>query len=807
MTTEFEANGLQQEMISDVIGERQVTPGVPEIARKSAAEGMVLLKNEGVLPLPANKQVAVFGRCQVDTFYVGYGSGGDVHPPYQVSVLEGLRACENIRIDESIAQVYENWCHQPEHVAFPGTDWGKWPYYYPEMPVSEAFVEEAAKRNETALLIIGRAAGEDRENRLEPGSYYLTEEETVLIENVTKHFAKVVLILNCGNIIDMAWTKKYELQGILMMWLSGMEAGNALADILSGKENPSGRLVDTIAENYEDYPSAANFGHPDYNCYEEDIYTGYRYFETFARDRILYSFGYGLSYTTFDIEPTAFKSYEDYCEFTLIVRNTGKVAGKEVLQLYLEAPQGVMGKESRRLVAFQKTEEIAPGKEEEVTLTVSKKWMASYDDVGKTGYPSVWVMEKGEYYFYFGVSTPDGTLSYRNAGGHDQRALEVIAQLEPVCPVKEPMERIVPVKDGKTAIAQREMLMPAAWDMKERILNRLPEDVPYTGDAGILFSKVCEGTATMEQFLAQFTNEELESLTRGEGGMNRPSGIEGNTGVYGGFLPSVKEKGVPVIVTADGPAGLRIKRYTTLMPCGTALACTFNTKLVEAMFSMMAEEMERFGVDVILSPGMNIHRNPLCGRNFEYFSEDPYMTGRMGAAAVLGIQSKGGAACPKHFAGNNQEVRRNKNDSRISERALREIYLFGFELCVRSANPKTLMTSYNKINGVWSHYNYDLVTTVLRREWGYEGMVMTDWWMQKSASPEFPNLRDNAYRVRAQVDVLMPGNETSQSPIKHYVPDETLLETVGQEEGITRAELIRTAKNVLNFAMGLMDRK
>ncbi|MDE6412879.1 MAG: beta-glucosidase, partial [Eubacterium sp.] len=280
----------------------------------------------------------------------------------------------------------------------------------------------------------------------------------------------------------------------------------------------------------------------------------------------------------------------------------------------------------------------------------------------------------------------------------------------------------------------------------------------------------------------------------------RRNGGGNNAGAFGGIIPSLRDKGVNPIITTDGPAGIRIRKYTSLIPCGTALASTFNCALVQELTSVMGAEMVKQESDVLLAPGMNIQRNVLCGRNFEYFSEDPVLSGKMGAAYVNGIQSNGVSACPKHFACNNQEVNRTKNDSRLTQRALREIYLKGFEICVKESNPMNIMTSYNKINGVWSHYNYDLVTTVLRGEWGYTGSVMTDWWMQKSASPEFPIIKDNAYRVRAQVDVLMPGDKFGT---KKYKSDGTLLPTLEKEDGITRAELERTAKNVLNLVLKL----
>ena len=804
MCTTTETTGLEQELIKDIEGERVYTPGMQELARKSAAEGFVLLKNNGILPLKKEKMISVFGRCQVDTFYVGYGSGGNVHPPKKVSVLEGLRACEDISINEEVAAVYEEWCHRKENLADPGTEWGKWPYFYPEMPLTEEMVAEAAKKTEIAVVLLGRAAGEERENFLGEGSYYLTAEEKRMLSLVTGAFEETVVILNCGNIIDMSWTLEYNISALLMMWLPGMEAGNALADILSGRENPSGKLNDTIALHYEDYPSAANFGNKDYNNYEEDIYVGYRYFETFAKEKVLYSFGYGLSYTSFEVLPLSYhgQGVDDYFEITVRVTNTGKVPGKEVVQLYVEAPQGALGREKRSLLAFQKTEELVPGTSEDLVFKVPLEQLAAFDDTGKTGYKNIYVLEKGDYWYFFGVSNDNGRVSFRNAGGTAVKETRIFRQLEEICQVQQEFERLVPVKEGKNYVAGKEVVPKGNINMKHRILEELAEEIPFTGDRDIRFSEVEKGNVPLEAFIAQLTDEELEALTRGEGPMDRPSGVGGNTGVYGGFLPSLIEKGVPVIVTADGPAGLRIKRYTSLMPCGTALACTWNVALIEQMFEKMADELERFDVDVLLSPGLNIHRNPLCGRNFEYFSEDPYVSGKMAAAAVRGIQSRGRSACPKHFACNNQEVNRHHNDSRVSGRALREIYLRGFEICVKESAPKNIMTSYNKINGVWSHYNFDLAKTILRDEWNYGGVIITDWWMQKSASPEFPEMRDNAYRVRAWVDVLMPGSVVGSKETE-YISDGTLLETLGKPEGITRGELQRTAMQVLKFALQL----
>jgi len=355
-------------------------------------------------------------------------------------------------------------------------------------------------------------------------------------------------------------------------------------------------------------------------------------------------------------------------------------------------------------------------------------------------------------------------------------------------------------KDGKTAAISRNAAARTT-NLKERILNNLPAAIPITGDKGYKLTDVQKGRVSLDDFVAQLSLEELEAITRGGYVMNHPLGAKGNAGIFGGVTESLRKKGVPPVVTTDGPSGLRLYESCSLIPIGTLLACTFDTALMERLFVKLGEEMVKQGSDVLLAPGMNIHRNPLCGRNFEYFSEDPYLTGKIAASIVRGIQSKGVSACPKHFACNNQEYKRNTNDSVLSQRALREIYLKGFEICVKEAAPKNIMTSYNKINGVWAHYHYDLAATILRGEWGYEGNVMTDWWMRSSASPEFPQLRDQAYRIRACVDLLMPGGNRS----RRQKPDGTLLKTYGKPGGITLGEMQLCARNVLCCVMALKE--
>ena len=771
-------NGLAQKE-NVVTGEKTVTPGMPELLRELAGEGIVLLENRGnALPLKKNERVSVFGRCQNDWFYVGYGSGGDVHPPYTVSLMEGLRNA-GILLNEDLAEVYSNWC--TSHPADHGW-WGHWPYHHPEMCLTEEQVNAAAQNSDSAIVVIGRAAGEDRENVLEAGSYYITEAEHRLLRLVTAAFSKVTVLLNCGNIIDLSFTTMYPISALVYVWQLGMESGNAVADVLTGAVNPSGKLTDTIARNYADYPCSGSFGNRKYNHYEEDIFVGYRYFLSFAQDKVMYPFGYGLSYTDFHLETIDVSGMGDSAVVKVRVTNTGSVPGKEVVQVYCAPPEGKLSKAARNLVVYRKTKLLVPGESQVLTLTVRDMDCASFDDE-----IHAFLLEPGLYRLYVGnCSTGDLT-----AGEFYIDQPRVLQQCVACCAPKEPFRVLTNV--GMQPVKQEK------GNLKRRILDHLPEEIPYTGDMGIKLKDVAQGRNALDDFIAQLSDRELGDLTRGEGPMNSSLGTIGNAGAFGGITQSLRDKGIPALITADGPSGIRLKKYTSLLPCGTAIACAWNEELTERVFTAVGREAAELGVDVLLAPGMNIHRNVLCGRNFEYYSEDPYLTGKTAAGAVRGLQRGGVSACPKHFACNNQEVNRNRNDSRVSVRALREIYLKGFEICVKESFPQNIMTSYNKINGVWAHYHYDLVTTILRGEWGYEGNVMTDWWMQPCVSPEFPRIRNNAYRVRAQVDVLMPGGESYVK--QFYAFDAKQLESLGKTEGLTRGELQRSARNVLRFAL------
>lgn len=787
-------NGVSQTSAKNKTSFLPPAEGISEACRQAAAESVVLLKNEkGVLPLTKDNTVSVFGRVQYDTFFVGYGSGGDVNPHYTVSIADGLKANENIIIDKELDKIYADWRKKnPVDNGF----WGHWPMCHDEMPVSYALVNNAAERSDTAFVVIGRAAGEDRENTLEKGSYYLTDEEENMISLVAESFERTCVILNIGSVMDLSWIEKYNIPCALICWQGGMETGNAVADIVSGAVTPSGKLTDTVAREYTDYPSSDNFGGKKLNKYVEDIFVGYRYFETFAPEKVLFPFGYGLSYTTFEYSNARLSQDGDSFTVTADIKNTGSFPGKETAQLYCAYNGELLATPAMRLITFAKTKELAPGETQTVTMNFSVYELSSYDDSGITGTKSAYITEKGEYDIRLGSSVR-GTAS---VGVYTCKETRVIKQLSEVSAVEyeNRFMRLRPLRlNGKVSKAF-EPAPTRTVDLKERIFDSLPPYIART-DRKITLDDVLSGSATVEELVGTLTNDELEAITRGAYVMNSPLGAKGNASVFCGVLPSLREKGIPPVTCTDGPSGIRLCESSALLPNGTALAATWNGELVEKVYNLLGKEMLERGSDVLLAPGMNIHRNPLCGRNFEYFSEDPLVSGKSAAAVVRGLQSTGVSACPKHFCCNNQETRRTKNNSVVAERALREIYLKGFEICVKEAKPKTIMTSYNKINGVWGHYNFELVTTVLRGEWGFDGAVMTDWWMQSSASPEFPAMRDQAYRVRAGVDVLMPGG----ARVGKQVPDGTLLETLGHQEGITLGEIQAVAVHVIKFAMQL----
>ncbi len=760
------------------------------LCRQIAAEGAVLLKNEhNVLPLAKGTKLAVFGRAQTFYYKSGTGSGGLVHIDKEPVLIESLRENDDLVLDDTLLGLYEAFVR--EHPFDDGG--GKWagePWYQEEMPVDEETVRAAADRNDAALVVFARTAGEDHDNADEAGSYRLTAEEEALLRVVTAQFERVIVALNVGNMIDTSFMARYPVSALLYIWQGGMEGANAFADLLSGKAYPAGKLTDTAAWKIEDHPSNANFGDQNRNIYAEDVYVGYRYFETFRRDAVQYPFGFGLTYTTFDTAYTACEA-DGIVTVQATVINTGERAGKEVVQVYYNAPCGKLGTPSRQLVAFAKTRELAPSEAQTLTLSFAVTDMAAYDDSGITGHRSCYVLEEGDYAVVVGtdVRTAQTVFTYT------VDALRIVKQLEEIQPPVEGFERLYATDANGERQPKSRAVVPAAWQVEERIAERRPQEISFTGDKGIKLCDVYEKRATLEAFIAQLSDADLAALACGEG-MNSPKATPGTGGALGGQTESLSEFGIPVCCVTDGPSGIRLDsgEKASSIPNGTLLACTWDTALVEELYTRVGEELKHYHVDALLGPGINIHRHPLCGRNFEYFSEDPYLTGLLAAAVTRGVAKNGAFATIKHFCGNNQETNRYGCETVVSERALREIYLRPFEIAVKHGENVLVMTAYNPVNGYWTASSYDLTTTVLRGEWGFENFVMTDWWAKCNlhCHGEGSGALLQAM-IRAQNDVYMVCADAD-------VKAQSILE--GLASGyITRGELQRCARTICGWIL------
>lgn len=786
--------------------------GFGEVVRKAAAEGMVLLKNENhMLPVTENDRVALFGRCQINYYKSGTGSGGAVNTAYTTNLVDGFREYKNITLNEELLQVYKAWIEEnPFDNA--GGAWASEPWFQKEMPVSLELAKKARETSNKALVVIGRTAGEDKDYEAVEGSYFLTQEEKKLLETVAEVFEDTAVILNVSNIIDMSWLESLEhkdhIRSVLYTWQGGVEAGRASADVLTGAVTPSGKLPDTIAYDIKDYPSTENFGNKEKNFYKEDIYVGYRYFETFAPEKVQFPFGFGLSYTDFDLNVQQAEIQGTGKDAKMILKvsvtNVGtQYFGKEVVQVYYEAPQGKLGKPVRELGCFAKTELLAPGQEQILQLELPVNSMASYDDSGVTGHKSCYVLEAGCYKFYVGTDVRNAQkINLEKTEDFELPECVVTEELQEALAPTECFERIRPGEKGEHGVytLMQEEVPLQTISLEKRIQENLPKTMEITGNKGISFQDVKNKKAELEQFVAQLTKEELAMIVRGEG-MCSSLVTPGTASAFGGTAPSLYGYGIPVACTADGPSGIRMDSglKATQMPIGTMLAASWNLPMVEELYEWEGRELQRNEIDTLLGPGINLHRNPLNGRNFEYFSEDPYLTGKFGSAVVKGIQKSGADATVKHFACNNQELARSIADSIVSERAVREMYLKGFEMTVKEGHACSIMTSYNPLNGHWSASNYDLCTTILRGEWGYTGIVMTDWWAKMNDPVKGGEARMNntAAMVRAQNDLYMVvPNGASQ---ENEYEDNTL---EALENGtLTIGELQRCAMNICRFIL------
>ena len=770
-----------------------------DLSCEAAQEGMVLLKNNGALPLTKGAPIALLGKGTFD-YVKGGGGSGDVHPRYIRNIYDGVKHLQAAPVFEPLADYYHAWV-QSQY------DLGIAPGMLAEPDLPDELLTQAAAFADTAVISISRFSGEgwDRpcgipcgeqdpwqgtpvEHRIDKGvfmggDFSLTAAERAMVDKALNAFGTVIVLLNVGGVVDTAWIKEDEgVSAALLAWQGGMEGGLAAARLLYGDANPCGKLPDTFPVHISDYPSTACFHENNkYVHYTEDVYVGYRYFETLPgkAERVCYPFGYGLSYTTFALRYGDMSADEAALTFRVRVENTDSVPGKEVVQLYCAAPQGKLGKPARVLAGFQKTRLLAPGEAEDVTITCPLARLASYDDLGKVC-KSAYVLEKGDYVFLCGTSVRDAQPVHTLTLTEDQVVEQLSAKLVPTslpqrlladgsyealptAPAHDLDESVVPDKQKTTYCGSSPQARAVPRQMHGDHSRKQLRDV-------------LNGRVTLDDFIAQLSDDDLFSLLGGQPNQ----GVANTCGI--GNLP---EYGVPSAMTADGPAGVRIEPHTgvrtTAFPCGTLLASTWAPALVERVGAAGGAELKENNLAMWLTPAVNIHRNPLCGRNFEYYAEDPLLAGTTGAAMVRGIQSNGVSACVKHFACNNKETDRVESDSRLSERALREIYLKTFEIIIKTGKPKGLMTAYNAINGRRTSESRELLTDILRGEWGYDGLVVTDWWNHGEHYKE-----------------LLAGND-----IKMATGYPERLQAAMDKGAISRDDLVRSARRVLEFLMKL----
>lgn len=941
-----------------------------------AQEGIILLENkEQVLPI-GSEPVAVFGRTQIDMIQGGTGSALCTSE-YCIDILTGLEN-SGIQVDQTLAAVYRNWCNAHSLSSF-GV-WGSGAHVNPEMHLSDEIVSEVAKRAEKAIFVIGRTAGENDDVNVMEGDFMLSSEEKTAFEIVCHYFSNVIVVINSGNLMDLRFLQRDEVKAVVLLNLPGMEGGNALGEVLSGHVTPSGKLTDTIAYDYMDYPSSKYFGKKGgiIQTYEEDIFVGYRYFETFAKDKVMYPFGYGLSYTEFEAHPVDF-SFDDSLEGTITakvcVKNIGNTySGKEVIMLYTSAPDSKLGTPAYELRAFQKTKLLAPQEEEIITLSFPIKDMASFDDTGVLGTKNAWVMLQGDYTISFGnnIRTVKSLGTYHNeadivlktctalpteltkrlTASGEMEALDALPQdpqkgifldtLECNQIAKEhyiakdaacvtyrlnvaapgvyravfsdvdttnltctlnnrPLDNLdaclteagddiilitgvnelafsysdgkdasavamtltknndpivikadgvsyiqggkysecglwvynSPFTDpngaiksgraltrmhepGRNAMYKLDVEKAGVYDVRLRYCNVHPETklpdvftflISNVGQnvEAITLKQTCTDSSQVLQDGSFCTSEPFSlSLPKGEAYLKIVSGtykpaiiayfeltptdravtvsdklekahsevscveakieryaLEERSSTYDlrnvlngtisleafvddlsdaelaqitcgnkefreqiGYLP---KRGIPNASWSDGPVGIRQDAKVTVYPSGTMLSSSWNPELAQEFGRALGCEALKMNVDVWLAPAVNIHRNPCCGRNFEYHSEDPFVSGVMASAIVNGVQEKNVAATVKHFAANNTEYLRMRSNSRVSARAMFEIYMKAFEIVIKRSNPWSIMTSYNLINGVKVCEDPHYCQGVIRNDFGYEGVLMSDF--------------------------------------------------------------------------------
>lgn len=811
-----------------------------KLAREAAAEGFVLLENKDhFLPLAKGSKVGLYGAGAIRTIKGGTGSG-DVNERDSVNIFQGMKnagydvtSSEWLEdYDKLYVQARLDWKNEI-FTKLNGDDtkffdaYSATPFFMPSgNPIDEE--KAAADGADTAFFVLARIAGENKDRFDTEGDYFISKEEKAILAQVSRCYKNVVLVINTGGLMDLAFVEEFDnIRSILQYVQAGQEGGNAFADVVSGDVTPSGKMTDTWAKDYYDYPGAEVYSYKSGDLmkekYEEGIFVGYRYFDTFEVP-VRYSFGYGMSYTDFEIRTDDIKvsgrgMMNPKVSVTVTVTNTGDTyAGKEVVQIYASCPQGKLVKEFRRLAGFGKTKLLAPKESQTMTITFPLYQLTSYEEESAS-----WILEPGMYGIWVGNDLNTSVLS--GALELDEKA--VMTACENICPLKEELNEIVPdaekvqarevawqkeVKEKRMSVIE----LKAAEIPTEKVdYQPVPEELP--GKAG----KIVE-SLSVDQLALLATGDpgRAQGNALGSAGISVP-------GAAAETSPCASEEpwNVTTIALVDGPAGLRLKReyqvdngeivasdflaaleggffskpqekrgttyyqFCTAIPVGTLLAQSWDVELIKRVGEMIGHEMELFNVTLWLAPGMNIHRNPLCGRNFEYYSEDPLLAGMMAAAMTLGVQKVPGCGTTiKHFACNNQEDNRMGSDSILSERALREIYLKGFEIAVKDAQPMSIMTSYNLINGVHAANCYDTCTKAARDEWGFAGAIMTDW---TTTNVQIQGECTAAGCMRAGNDMVMPGLPEDHENIKKELADGTL----------TMAELKRCIYNTVNIVL------
>ena len=836
-----------------------------EISRELAGECMVLLENDGALPFQAEK-VALYGNGARATIKGGTGSG-DVNTRSNVNIEQGFQNAgievtttgwldrQEARIKEA-KDSYLKWVKEeaakkdvPEFAVtfdFPYKD-----------PACELITKEdvEASETDTAVYVIARNSGEGADRFDMAGDYRLYPEELENIKTVAAAYDKTTVVLNIGGVMDLSELKAVPgVNAVLLMTQLGNLGGDALLDVLTGKVPPSGKTTDTWAKHYMDYPSSAKFSHNESvhdEMYEDGIYVGYRYFDSFGVEPE-YCFGYGKSYTQFEIKAGEVTAEGDRIQIPVTVKNTGtEYAGKEVVQVYYSAPEGSLDKPYQELAAYTKTKLLAPGEEEQLAISFSAEQMASYSEQ-----EAAWILEKGDYIIRVGNSSASTEIAGIVEVKEDikTKITKNLFALDTKLDEIRPEQKLAVRKEQETAatgVKAKKIVLDAAAILTETVSYQgIREEYHTDKTEKITMQDVLSGKATVEELVAQLSVEEMAELCvgtlRADGGT-----IVGNAsytvpGAAGDTSSVCKEsRGVKNMILADGPAGLRLQphfktkkdgtllpggevigdaytpfdpdldeneidnyyQYCTAIPIGWALAQSWNTELVEKAGDMVGSEMEQFHVDLWLAPAMNIHRNPLCGRNFEYYSEDPLVSGKTAAAMTKGVQKhKGKGTTIKHFAVNNQEDNRYFVNAHVSERALREIYLKGFEIAVRESQPMSIMTSYNLLNGIHTANSHDLIQGMARDEWGFEGTVMTDWFTSQNM-PMITGKFKPIYPISASTGCIYAGNDMQMPGCQKNVDDIVEAVTTGKEiDGfkITKADLQYNAANVIRVVAKTM---